>query len=358
MTVESQIMAQIDHLGAYKEAGLAALTGRAQIWQMVDDAQDQDYEVAVKSAAISNVDDSLDTFKMGQRVGEWRTLTNQYFAQAGLIDTLNSSNINTFQQALSFWRWRMPEGMADILSNLTSAQPLPERVFPFSYSLTARPLGTFEADGVGSGTFTPGTAVDTTVASAGVIGAIITGNPIGGTDLKIQATLTRADGTSYVDDDVDTFTAGTAAAPALSADNFRAFGRRLCLSGSGGVTIGGVANLTTLTVAPFVVGQYVIVQELILPSGPLDPANHEVAVVLAVDTPGNKLTLGRVGTTTAGLRRAYADAIVIPCWTAVTSMDIASGGPNGTVYDTITASCVGDRTIGLENLTPVAVPYL
>lgn len=97
--VETQFQLQCDEIAAYKKALVAAVTGRTNLWPMVDAAQNQVYEDRVKGSLITALDVRMNTTPFGANVGDWFSLHRDYF-------TIDLGFSNGIDDGLAFYGWK------------------------------------------------------------------------------------------------------------------------------------------------------------------------------------------------------------------------------------------------------------
>ena len=189
MSVEVQIRKQIDHIGAYKEAIVAAIDGRDDLWDIVDAADNQGYENRVKGTNITALNDRLNTVDFGTQFSDWFRMHNEYFsADAGIDDVTNLT------EAVDYYRWRVPQYFNDIMRGAVGSGMPVAQVFP----RTDLVLGTWESSGLNTGTFTDGDSLEEDYASEGILETEVTTEIGSGDNLDINITCVREDDTTVV----------------------------------------------------------------------------------------------------------------------------------------------------------------
>lgn len=323
MSVESQFKAQIDHIAAVKVAFVAAIASRSTsaLWTMVDAAADITYENRVKGAQVTIVDGNVSNVEIASMFADWFRLHNEYFSvDAGL--TLSSTPLTTIKAAIEdYYRWRVPQYFNAIMIKVLGQGLAVKNVAPRN-DLS---LGTYAASSSSAGTFTDGSALETTLADPGVVGVYAT-TVIGGNNLVLSVTCKHED---------DTTTAVAVTMPTTSAiGTKRLIGQQALTTNHVAASDGGVVLVAAT--GQFKAGMKVLIK---------DDNNQEVAEVASLST-NTSLTLRKIGTTTAGLRNNYttaATALVFPLYKDVTAVT----NSNGTNLDAVQFKFEPDRAISL-----------
>lgn len=306
-SVEISFQRSMDNLSAYKKALIAATANRGQLWQIIDDANDETYENRVKGSQITDVDNNLDNTKFGNNISAFFTLHNDYFSLDAPI-----ANVGTIDQAIAYYKWRVSEFFNFIYQEFTGTYLTTSNVF----SRDDISLGTHARTG---DVFTNGSAVNTTTASVSKIMAETT-ILIGASNYVVTATLQRAD-----DSTIALPVTFTATAPSGTQ---RVFGET-ALSANAAASQPTVQVAST---AAFAVGDTVLVE---------DTNNQEWGTILSMVT-NTSITL------TANLKQAYttaASAKITPMFKDVTAATSSGTGTNG---DACAFKVKGDRTLSLS----------
>lgn len=307
MSVESQILKQIDHLGAYKFTIIAAVSPREKLWDMVDLAQDEPYENALIGSTIVTVDNRLDDVDFGQTISQWFTLHDSYFANVADIDGV--VDVATWLASI---RTRVPQYFVDFYEDRYNRRINTILTFP-RHDLV---LGDFEA-GIA---FTDGDALEDSEAGPGVVDVHVV-SAIAGVDLEMTATLVREDATTV---------AIAVTVPASSPE-----GTKIEAVGAATLTASHDADVDAGVVDVDAVTSFALNQKVLITDNTVSPVVQEIAIVIAVGV--STVTLGRVpldtSTPVAGLRNDYATtAQVIPLFTDLTNV-VQSG--TGTLHDRV-----------------------
>lgn len=319
MSVESQILAQIDNIAASQLAMVNALSARDDnaLWNLCYAADDIPYNNRVLGASLTAVDRAVKTVTgSSQLFSDWFRLHNDYFS----IDT-PLPGVTSLKSAIeTYYRWRVPKYFNDLLSGNYQAIA-PANVFPDDQLV----LGSYAATGTNTGTFTDGSGpIDKTKTGPGILAAKVITNIIGGNNFVLAVTGVFEDTTTVQMAVTLPTTSAIGTTVIIGAQALT--GAHTASSGNGVVSVAATAQ--------FKVGQKVLVRE---------GTKTEVAQVNSISA-NTSLTLGIVGGTTNSLRNNYTtSAKVIPLFLDVSAVT----NSNGTNGDTVQFRFDPDRTYSL-----------
>jgi hypothetical protein len=329
MSVESQVQAQVDHIGLIKQAFETAISARNPdaLWLAVDAASNIAYENRVRGSLITEVDNAISNISIGQIFQNWFRLHNDYYAMDAGLETPTGDLISTFKAAIEGnYRWRVSQEFNDVMKSTLGSGSGISNAYVFPSSLIS--LGTYTATGTSTGTFTDGDAADTTLSGPGIVGLKVINQSIQSNNVVTAITL------KY--EDLTTVSVAATAASSAAAGTVYNVGEKSLTSNHTAASDAGVISISATS--PFKVGQKVLVK---------DSESQEVAEVVSISTNAS-LTLKKIDgdSEDPSLRNDYTtanSAKVIPLYIDVTAMT----NSNGTSGDDLELVFIPDRSATL-----------
>jgi len=327
-----KIQLQADHLAAYKQALLLAISGRDSdyIWSTVDlpvsppaqVAANMTYENRVKGSQMTIVDTRLQDVSIGSRLSEWFSLHRDYFA----TDLGLASGWTSF---LSDVGWRVHEYFGDLYYENFSQRLGAAYLWPNGDSLLGHVNVTSAltdhvitgATGYEDGP-EGGAICDTSRTGPGVISTVVVENTIGGSNLAFTLTVYLADGETTHDVTV-TVTNGSVVGTAFPVG-------RVSVT-TGDLAVGATA-INVSSTAPFIAGEKALLVDPITGSS-------EVITISTVS--------GTVNVASPGLKYEYYLANtpkLYPLYSGVKELSVSTY----TNTDQIEFTFQGDRTLSLS----------
>lgn len=321
-TVEQSLRDQVGHLAAYKKALVAAVAGRGNFWQIVQNSNNEAYIDRVQGNAISIADGRLDDIAFGDKVVEVMLRNRDYFiADMGMS--------GSWTAALNDMGWRAHEYFGDFYKDavgqsIAAANLYPREDFLFGYyshnpSVLTKDLLTNDSDLGSYSTISSKTG-------PGKIVVKVVSSPIGGSNLVLAVKALRADKATV---EVVSITI-----PSGSIVGYSKVLGQTTVDGS--ITAGDTDfDVDTGTGGPFQAGEKLHIYE----SG----VGDEVLTIDSVNT--DTITVADDG----GVKRSYTTAAkVTPLFGGIKSGSsdavVASGGNSG---DKVTFSVDPDRVVTL-----------